>query len=67
MILTEKSLREFEESSFTTFTREQKQIILDRFETEPKPYTWSEQDIVEQIKKICSEHPAVKREAPQWV
>lgn len=49
MTLTMKDLRKWEESAFTRFTAAQRQIILDRFGTEPLPYEWSEQDIYTQI------------------
>lgn len=67
MTLTEKDLREWEESTFTRLTAEQRKIILDRFGTEPEPYEWSEQDIAEQIYRICLEHPAPKPKDPSWV
>jgi hypothetical protein len=57
MTLTEKDLRTWEESAFTPFTAEQRAIILERFGTEPEPYEWSEQDIAEQIDRICLDHP----------
>lgn len=66
MTLTEKDLRKWEEVNFTPFTAEQRRIILDRFGTEPEPYEWSEQDIVEQVRKICQEHPAPKPKNPPW-
>jgi len=57
MILTEKDLRKWEESTFTPITAEQKRIILDRFGTEPEPYEWTEQDIFVQIRNYlgCGE------------
>jgi hypothetical protein len=66
MTLTKKDLRKWEESTFTLFTKEQRQIILDRFGAEPEPYEWTEQDIAEQIRKICLENPAAKPKAPLW-
>jgi hypothetical protein len=67
MTLTEKDLRKWEESTFTPFTAKQRQIILDRFGTEPEPYEWSEQDISEQIDRICIENPAPKPKEPEWM
>ena len=64
MTLTAKSLRQWEESTFTPLTAQQRQIILDRFGTDPEPYEWTEQDIAEQIRKICLEHPAPKLKDP---
>lgn len=58
MTLTEKSLRQWEESMFILLTDEQRRIILDRFGTEPEPYEWTEQDISEQIRKIRRDYPA---------
>ena len=66
MILTEKDLRRWEESTFTPFTEEQRRIILERFGTEPEPHVWLEQDIAEQIDRICLEHPAPKPKEPPW-
>ncbi len=57
MTLTEKSLRKWEDSSFTALTAEQRRLILERFGAEPEPHEWSEQDISEQVRKICYEHP----------
>lgn len=57
MTLTEKGLREWEESAHILFTAKQKRIILDRFGEEPEPYVWGEQDIAVQIKNFldCGE------------
>ena len=66
MILTENSLRQWEESSFIRLTTQQREIILDRFGTEPEPYEWAEQDIAEQIRKIRLEHPAPDPNPPAW-
>jgi hypothetical protein len=58
MTLNEKKLREWEKSSFTRFTKEQEAFILERFETElGEGHERTEQDIVEQTRKICQEHP----------
>ena len=54
MILTMKDLRRWEESPFTAITAEQKAVILERFETEPDPYEWSEQDIAIQVRNFLS-------------
>jgi hypothetical protein len=54
MTLTEKSLRQWEASAHILFTAEQKKMILDRFGTEPHPREWTEQDIAEQIRKLCA-------------
>jgi len=67
MTLTEKDLQEWEESTFTPFTAEQSAIILKRFGTEPESYEWSEQDIAEQIDRICLDHPAPRQKyLPEW-
>ena len=57
MTLTKNSLCKWAESSRTRITQDQKKIILDRFETEPDPYEWSEQDIHVQIQNFlgCGE------------
>lgn len=58
MILNKKKLREWEKSSFTLFTREQEKLILQQFGAEPEDgYVWTEQDIAEQVRKICLKHP----------
>jgi hypothetical protein len=66
MILTKRSLRKWEESTFTFLTAEQQRIILKRFGSEPEPDEWSEQDISEQIRKIIQEYPAPKRKYTPW-
>lgn len=66
MILTEKDLRKWEESTLVPFTAEQRRIILERFGTEPEPYEWSQQDIVQQVDRICLDHPAPERKDPPW-
>jgi DNA-directed RNA polymerase sigma subunit (sigma70/sigma32) len=66
MTLTAKSLWQWEESMFTSLTAQQRQIILSRFGTEPEPYEWTAQDISEQIRKICLEHPAPQPDDPMW-
>jgi hypothetical protein len=53
MILTEKSLRQWEESAHICFSAEEKTEILARFGTEPGDgNAWSEQDVAEQIRKM---------------
>jgi hypothetical protein len=54
MTLTEKDLQKWEQSTFTTFTAEQKRVILERFGTEPEPYEWTEHDIAVQIQNYLS-------------
>jgi hypothetical protein len=66
MTLTEKELWKWEKSMFTRLTTEQRQVILERFGTDPEPYEWSEQDIAEQIDRICLEHPAPQPKLPVW-
>jgi len=67
MTLNKQKLKKLGESMWVWFTKEQERIILGRFGTEPEPYEWSEQDIVEQIRKICLEHPAPKTKDPPWM
>lgn len=57
MTLTKKSLRKWEESARIRITEEQRNVIFDRFGTEPEPYEWSEQDINVQIQNFlgCGE------------
>jgi hypothetical protein len=57
MTLTEKDLREWQESAFTLITAVQRRAILKRFGTEPWPYEWTEQDIAVQIRNFldCGE------------
>jgi len=54
MIIKAKYLRDWEESSFTSITAQQKRIILERFGTEPEPYEWTEEDICIQIQNYLS-------------
>ena len=49
MTITKKYLRDWEKSFHICITPEQKQIILERFGTEPWPYEWTRQDIEVQI------------------
>jgi len=67
LILTEKSLHQWEEDAFTRLTAQQRKIILDRLSAEPEPHEWTEQDIAELIRKICLEYPAADPKAPVWV
>ena len=64
MTITKKFLRDWENSDRIRFTDEQKAIFLERFGTEPEPYEWSLQDIVEQIKnyRYCGhwEKPSIR-------
>jgi hypothetical protein len=58
MTLNKRKLRVWEKSLFTLFTKEQEELILERFGTEPGDgHEWSEQDIAEQIRKIVRDHP----------
>lgn len=58
MILNKRKLREWEKSSFISFTKEQEKLILEQFGTEHgNGQEWSEQDIVEQVRKIMRAHP----------
>jgi len=57
MTLTEKSLKKLGESLRIHYSKEQERFILDRFGTEPSNgREWTEQDIAEQIRKICGSH-----------
>jgi len=59
MILSDKTLREWEQSAHIMFTDKQKRLILDFFGSEPDDcHIWSEQDIAEGIRKICRDYPA---------
>ncbi|MDR2533121.1 MAG: hypothetical protein LBC82_09810 [Oscillospiraceae bacterium] len=54
MTLTKTSLQKYGESMRISFAKEQERVIIERFGTEPDDgHTWSEQDIAEQIRKIC--------------
>jgi len=57
MTLTKRELKRMGESLRVWITKEQEQIILDRFGIEPEPYEWSEQDIAIQIQNFlgCGE------------
>ena len=68
MTLTKRSLRKLGESLFILFTKEQENIILERFSKEPMPYAvWSEQDIIEQIRKILIDYPAPEKPLPDFL
>ena len=59
MTLNKRGLRAWENSANVVFTEEQKRLILDRFGSEPGDgNVWSEQDIAENIRKICRDYPA---------
>jgi hypothetical protein len=66
MTLTEKDLREWEESMSVGSTAGQRRIILERFGIEPGAYERPEQDTAEQTDRICMEHPAPKPKDPAW-
>jgi hypothetical protein len=53
MTLNKRKLKKLSDSMRVFITKEQKQLILERFSQEPWPYVWSEQDIIMQILKIC--------------
>jgi hypothetical protein len=57
MIITKKYLLDWEKSARIHITDEQKQLILDRFGTEPEPCEWTDQDIAVQIQNFlgCGE------------
>lgn len=57
MTINRKYLLDWERNSFAHITAEQKRAILERFGTEPEPYTWSDQDIAVQIRNYleCGE------------
>ena len=54
MTINKKTLKKLSESMWLSLTNEQEQMILERFGTEPHPREWSEQDIAEQIRKLCA-------------
>ena len=54
MVLSEKDLDKFR------LTHTQKEVIMERFGTEPIPYEWSEQDIEVQIRNYLSHGVFVK-------
>lgn len=58
MTRNKRKLAQFSESMRLLLTKEQEQIILERFRTEPDDgYEWSEQDITEQIRHILRKSP----------
>ena len=54
MTITKRFLRDWETSMHTLLSKSQKAAILERFGTEPEPYTWSEQDICVQIQTFLN-------------
>lgn len=67
MTLNRRDLRKWENSAHILFTKEQERIILDRFGNEPDDgNVWSEQDIAENIRKICRDHPTYSAGASEY-
>ena len=68
MTLTDKSLCKWAESARICITEKQREIILDRFGTEPEPYEWSEQDIFVQIQNFlgCGEFVKTIKSSGKW-
>lgn len=62
MTITQKYLRDWETNMHTLLSKSQKTAILERFGTEPEPYTWSEQDICVQIQTFLDHGCFVKPE-----
>lgn len=54
MTLTKRKLKKMVESMWAMFTDEQERLILERFNVEPWPYEWSEQDIATQIQNFLA-------------
>ena len=52
MTINRRWLRKWQESMFTSLTKEQESTILGHFGTEPEPYEWSEQDIAIQLRNF---------------
>ena len=67
MIITKKYLRDWEKSSLTKITAEQKRIILERFGTEPEPHVWTDEDIFIQIRNYFECGEFVKSIISGWV
>lgn len=64
MTLTKKDLRRWEKSAFILFTAEQERQILEIFGSEPEEgYEWTEQDIAENVRKICKHCEKSQRRA----
>lgn len=65
MILNKRKLRAWGKSAHILFTKEQEDIILERFGTEPdEMHEWTEQDIAEQVRKIVRDHPGPAFKVP---
>ena len=69
MILTEKDLRQWQESTSTPISVEQSRMILERFGVEPVPYEWSEQDISIQVQNYlgCGEFVKTMRRSGEGI
>ena len=60
MTIDKKILQEWEENMLISLSKSQETAILARFTVEPEPYTWSEQDIYEQIRSFVDKGFFVK-------
>jgi len=56
MTATRRLVRRLREQSRLRIDEQLERLILERFGTEPTPYTYSEQDLWEQIRKLVAEH-----------
>jgi len=67
MTLNKRALKKIGESMRVWFTEEQERIILELLGSEPEPHVWTEQDIFEQIRIVCRDHPRPKPNGPPWM
>ncbi len=56
MVLTKRHIRMLRQQGRMTISDEVEAILLARLGTEPEPYTYTEQDLYEQARKIIREH-----------
>jgi hypothetical protein len=56
MTATPRLVRRLREESRLRIDEELERLILERFGTEPIPYTYSEQDLWEQIRKLVAHY-----------
>lgn len=62
MIVTKKYIQNLREKSFLNISKTKERLILEQFGREPQPgkngqvYEYTEQDIIEQIRKIIDKY-----------
>jgi hypothetical protein len=63
MIATRRMIRSLREHSRMSIDNDLEALILQKYGTEPDPYTYTEQDLHEQIRKLVIQHNREQNEA----